>query len=213
MFLRSILLLLILTKYSASFSQDTVIFATYNLLRFDGDTDRNIHFKKVVDEINADIYIAQELTNLSGVNNFLDQVLNKEGNLYQSATFYDDNDIDQALFFKHSKFEILSTSKIQGDPRNILVYRMKHKSTDKIFFIFNLHLKASPGSSNESRRATQVDQLIEYTKQMSDDHFYVAAGDFNIYSTDEPAYRKFFDLSKRNLKKEQLMSKIYLFAK
>lgn len=193
MFLRSILLLLILIKYSASFSQDTVIFATYNLLRFDGDTDRNIHFKKVVDEINADIYIAQELTNLSGVNNFLDQVLNKEGNIYQSATFYDDNDIDQALFFKHSKFEILSTSKIQGDPRNILVYRMKHKSTDKIFFIFNLHLKASPGSSNESRRATQVDQLIEYTKQMSDDHFYVAAGDFNIYSTDEPAYRKFFE--------------------
>ena len=28
---------------------------------------------------------------------------------------------------------------------------------------------------------------------MSDDHFYVAAGDFNIYSTDEPAYRKFFE--------------------
>ena len=73
MFLRSILLLLILTKYSASFSQDTVIFATYNLLRFDVDTDRNIHFKKVVDEINADIYIAQELTNLRGVNNFLNQ--------------------------------------------------------------------------------------------------------------------------------------------
>tara|TARA_B100000963_G_scaffold90282_1_gene77800 strand:- start:2344 stop:3852 length:1509 start_codon:yes stop_codon:yes gene_type:complete len=193
MFRRSVLLLLIFIKYSISFSQDTVVFATYNLLRFDGDTDRNIHFSKVVEEIKADIYIAQELSNLSGVNNFLNQVLNKEDNLYQSALFYDDNDIDQALFFKHNKFEILSTSKILGDPRNILVYRMKHKSTDKIFFIFNLHLKASPGSSNESRRATQVDQLIEYTKQMSDDHFYVAAGDFNIYSTDEPAYRKFFE--------------------
>lgn len=193
MFKRSVLILFILIKYSASFSQDTVVFATYNLLRFDGDTDRNIHFKKVVDEIGADIYIAQELSNLSGVNNFLNQVLNKEDNLYQSATFYDDNDIDQALFFKHSIFEILSTSKIEGDPRNILVYRMKHKSTDKIFFIFNLHLKASPGSSNESRRAIQVDQLIEYTKQMSEDYFYVAAGDFNIYSTDEPAYRKFFE--------------------
>ena len=57
MFKRSVLILFILIKYSASFSQDTVVFATYNLLRFDGDTDRNIHFKKVVDEIGADIIL------------------------------------------------------------------------------------------------------------------------------------------------------------
>ena len=55
-----------------------------------------------------------------------------------------------------------------------------------------MHLKASKGSSNEIRRETQVDQLINYTKQMTEDHFYIAAGDFNIYSTNEPAYRKFF---------------------
>ena len=28
-------------------SQDTVLFATYNLLRFDAETDRNTFFKKV----------------------------------------------------------------------------------------------------------------------------------------------------------------------
>ena len=28
-------------------SQDTVLFATYNLLRFDAETDRNTYFKKV----------------------------------------------------------------------------------------------------------------------------------------------------------------------
>ena len=36
-------------------SQDTVLFATYNLLRFDAETDRNTHFKKVTDYINADV--------------------------------------------------------------------------------------------------------------------------------------------------------------
>ena len=43
------------------------------------------------------------------------------------------------------------------------------------------------------RREAQVITLMDYTKQMNDDHFYVTAGDFNIYSTDEPAYRKFFE--------------------
>ena len=36
---------------------------------------------------------------------------------------------------------------------------------------------------------------------MSDNHFYVAAGDFNIYTTDEPAYRKFFEETSTGLGK------------
>ena len=38
---RSVLLLLILLNYSSSFSQDTIKIATYNLLRYSGNTDRN----------------------------------------------------------------------------------------------------------------------------------------------------------------------------
>ena len=87
----------------------------------------------------------------------------------------------------------MSTSKIEGDPRNIIAYRLQHIQTEKIFFVFNLHMKASQGSSNEQRRYTQVQQLINYTQQMNEDHFYVVAGDFNIYSTNEPAYQKFFE--------------------
>ena len=174
-------------------SQDTVKVATYNLLRYGSNTNRNIDFKKVIDYINADIYITQELTNNSGVTNFLNNVLNKESDKFLSAKFYDETDIDQALFYDKNKFEILSTSKIEGDPRNIIAYRLQHIQTEKIFFVFNLHMKASQGSSNEQRRYTQVQQLINYTQQMNEDHFYVVAGDFNIYSTNEPAYQKFFE--------------------
>ncbi len=174
-------------------SQDTIKIATYNLLRYGSNTNRNLYLKKVIDYIGADIYITQELTNNSGVTNFLNNVLNKDANKFLSAKFYDDSDIDQALFYDKSKFEILSTSKIEGDPRNIVAYRLKHIETEKIFFVFNLHMKASQGSSNEVRRYNQVEQLINYTQQMNEDHFYVVAGDFNIYSTNEPAYQKFFE--------------------
>ena len=193
MFTRSSLLLIAFLSFYYSFSQDTITVATYNLLRYNEDTDRNIHFKKVIDEIDADIYIAQELSNSMGVSNFLNNVLNSDNEDYLSAEFFDDNDIDQALFYNKNKFNLLSTTTIPGDPRPILIYRLKHIQTEKIFFVFNMHLKASKGSSNEIRRETQVDQLINYKKQMTDDHFFIAAGDFNIYSTDEPAYRKFFE--------------------
>ena len=188
------LIILFFSVVYSSYGQDTVKIVTYNLLRFDGDTDRNVYFRKVVDELSADIYITQELSNNSGVSNFLNNILNHGvQDKFLSAKFYDDHDIDQALFFNKDKFEIVSTSKIIGEPRDIMVYRLKHLETDKLFYIFNMHLKASPGSTNEVRRETQVITLMDYTKQMNDDHFYVTAGDFNIYSTDEPAYRKFFE--------------------
>ena len=152
------LLILFFLIVSSSFSQDTVKVVTYNLLRFNGDTDRNVYFKKIIDELSADIYITQELSNNSGVSNFLNNILNHGG---------------------QNKF--------------IMVYRLKHIETDKLFYVFNMHLKARQGSSNQIRRETQVISLMDYTKQMNNDHFYIAAGDFNIYSTDEPAYRKFFE--------------------
>ena len=55
-----------------------------------------------------------------------------------------------------------------------------------------MHLKASSGSSNEEKRRIQISQLKDYTSQMNNEFFYIAAGDFNIYSTEEPAYREFF---------------------
>ena len=64
---RLFFLLFLLIKFSSSLSQDTVLVTSYNLLRFDGDTDRNIHFKKVINELSADIYITQELSNSEGV--------------------------------------------------------------------------------------------------------------------------------------------------
>ena len=79
-------------------SQDTVKVATYNLLRYGSNTNRNIDFKKVIDLIDADLYITQELTNNSGVTNFLNNVLNKDTDKFLSAKFYDETDIDQALF-------------------------------------------------------------------------------------------------------------------
>ncbi len=175
-------------------SQDTVLFATYNLLRFDAETDRNTYFKKVTDHINADVYITQELSNEGGLNNFLDNVLNNSDNKYEAAVFINvpETDIDQALFYNKNKFDFISTSKIDGDPRPIMIFRLRHKITNTEFVIFNMHLKASSGSSNEEKRRIQISQLKDYTSQMDNEFFYIAAGDFNIYSTEEPAYREFF---------------------
>ena len=87
MSIRSFFLLITFFNFYCSYSQDTIKVATYNLLRFDGDTDRNSHFQKVVKEIAADIYIAQELSNSEGVSNFLNNVLNLETDYYYQLNF------------------------------------------------------------------------------------------------------------------------------
>ena len=144
-------------------SQDTVLLSTYNLLRYDSDTDRNVHFQKITNYIKADIYITQEFSNEDGVNNFLNNVLNNSENLYNAATFIDisETNINQALFYNKNKFEFLSTLKIDGNPRPIMIYRLNHKITNTEFIIFNMHLKASTGSINEEKRRIQIAQLKE----------------------------------------------------
>ena len=64
------LIILFFSVVYSSYGQDTVKIVTYNLLRFDSDTDRNVYFRKVVDELSADIYITQELSNNSRLSNF-----------------------------------------------------------------------------------------------------------------------------------------------
>ena len=64
---------IILNSYA--FGQDTVKISTYNLLRYGSGTDRNSDFRKIINYIDADLYITQELTSNAGVSNFLNNVL------------------------------------------------------------------------------------------------------------------------------------------
>ena len=193
---KSLLIILFFSVIFSVYSQDTVQVVTYNLLRFNSSTDRNLDFENIMNYISPDVLIVQEMVNNEGFLNFQNNILKNIDDKYLSADFIDDEntDIDQALFYNQNKFEFISTSKLDGDPRPIYIFELRHKETEVNFLVFNLHLKASKGSDNEARRRDQVVDLKNYLSEM-DDYFYVVAGDLNIYSTNEDAYNQLFSIT------------------
>ena len=178
------------------FSQDTVSLISYNLLRFNSSTERNLHFRNIIEKIKPDVLITQEMIGQESVNNFLNNILKNINEKYKAADFIDDEDtdIDQGLFYNSNKFSFISTSQIDGYPRPIYIFTLKHLDTGEQFVVYNLHLKASKGSENELARSDQVKELKNYISE-TNSNFYIVAGDFNIYSTTESAYKDLFSIT------------------
>lgn len=178
------------------FSQDTVSVISYNLLRFNSSTERNLHFRNIIEKIKPDVLITQEMIGQESVNNFLNNILKNINEKYKAADFIDDEDtdIDQGLFYNSNKFSFISTSQIDGYPRPVYIFTLKHLDTGEQFVVYNLHLKASKGSENELARSDQVKELKNHISE-TNSNFYIVAGDFNIYSTAESAYKDLFSIT------------------
>lgn len=178
------------------FSQDTVSVISYNLLRFNSSTERNLHFRNIIEKIKPDVLITQEMIGQESVNNFLNNILKNINEKYKAADFIDDEDTDinQGLFYNSNKFSFISTSQIDGYPRPVYIFTLKHLDTGEQFVVYNLHLKASKGSENELARSDQVKELKNYISE-TNSNFYIVAGDFNIYSTTESAYKDLFSIT------------------
>ena len=178
------------------FSQDTVSVISYNLLRFNSSTERNLHFRNIIEKMKPDVLITQEMIGQESVDNFLNNILKNINEKYKAADFIDDEDtdIDQGLFYNSNKFSFISTSQIDGYPRPVYIFTLKHLDTGEQFVVYILHLKASKGSENELARSDQVKELKNYISE-TNSNFYIVAGDFNIYSTAESAYKDLFSIT------------------
>lgn len=163
---------------------------TYNLLNYPSpDTNiRNPYFRTVISSVNPDILVVCEMGSLTGVNTFLTNVLNYVTAAYTAGTFIDGYDTDNAIYFKSSKFNFISNTPIRTQLRDINEFKI----TDKIYFdtlrIYGVHLKAN--SSDSLQRAAETDSLRKRTNQFPSGTDFIVAGDFNIYGSNESAYKK-----------------------
>ena len=162
----------------------------YNLLNYPGTTavTRDPNYQKIVSSVNPDILTVVEMTSLSGVNQFLTNVMNTFGQTYSAAPFIDGPDSDGALFYKPSKYEFISQYTIPTALRNINVYNVRYLSTNDTLILFVVHLKASSGAANAALRATETQLIRDVTNTYPPDRNFMIMGDFNIYSGGEQAY-------------------------
>lgn len=182
--------------------QDLIKVMTYNLLNYPDNsnftsdtTNRNPHFRNIINFSNPDIILIQEVYTQDGINSFLNAVLNASTVSYAAGTFINGPDSDNGIFFKSSKFQFISNTPIKTELRDINEFKLKHLLSGDTVRIFSLHLKSSTGVSNEAQRAREVDSLRKFTNALPNGTNFILGGDFNIYSSTESAYIKLMQIA------------------
>ncbi|MEO6693937.1 MAG: endonuclease/exonuclease/phosphatase family protein [Ignavibacteria bacterium] len=172
------------------YSQQQMKIMTYNLLNYPNtDTNiRNPHFRTVISSINPDVIVVNEINSLSGVNAFLNNVLNYSSAAYSAGTYINGFDSDNALFYKTSKFNFISNTVIPTLLRDINEFKITDKFYSDTLRIYAVHLRA--GDTSIIRRGAEADSLRKRTNQLPAGTNFIVLGDFNIYGSTEPAYQK-----------------------
>lgn len=190
--MKKALLLLCLLYYAGMAQKREFTIATYNSLRYSPTNidGRHPYFRQIIDSINPDILVMQELAGSPAAIMFMDSVLNMDSLRYSIAIFVDGPDSDIALYYKPGKFRVAPTLTYSTSLRDIYHFKLLPAYAEDTLHIFGVHLKASSGSSNETRREGEVNVLRAITDQFADSTNFLVCGDFNIYKATEPAYQK-----------------------
>jgi endonuclease/exonuclease/phosphatase family metal-dependent hydrolase len=187
-----ILLIFCVFQVSAGFAQDTISLMSYNLLAYYTDaldsTTRNPYYRVITNNYQPDIIVTQEIKSQSGAAGFLNNVLKPVNPDYQIGPYFQGPDTNRSIYFKSSKFNCIDNLIINTGLRDINQFILIHKESGDTLHVFSLHLKASSGMANEAQRKSEIDSLRKVTDNFSSTDAYIVAGDFNIYSANEPAY-------------------------
>ncbi|NNC94871.1 MAG: T9SS type A sorting domain-containing protein [Chitinophagales bacterium] len=206
---RIILSVLMMISVYPVFSQDdTLDIMYYNILNFPNDDPSRItELKNIVQYLTPDVLMVGELITSSGADDILNNALNENGiSYYQKATFVDGLDTDNMLYFNSQKLKFYSQDTIDTQLRLINQYTLyandpdlaSHQDTVFIQF-YVLHLKASQGSTNESKRLQESQRLMTYLNDNTTWENIIVGGDFNIYNSSEPAYQLLTNSTGNNL--------------
>ena len=162
---------------------------------------RQPNFRIVLAPLGADIMTCQEFQSQAGVDSFRTNVLNViEPGQWSSAPFVNGNDTDNAFFYKPSKVQFLGMWTFYPNPANQLrlvnCYRVKpvgYSDAAAEIRIYSQHLKASTGSTNVAQRQAEAIGIRDSMNAIPPGTHAILLGDFNIYTTTEPAFQKFLE--------------------
>lgn len=189
---RKIIYFIVLFTFSV-YAQERVKIMTYNLLQYPNNSaNRNEYFQTVVSTVNPDILVVQEMGTNAGFNLFASQVLD---GTYSAGDFNENDNLNNAIYFKTDSFDFLSNIPIPTNLRDINQFSLVHKITADTILIYSAHLKSSQGSDNELSRLSQINSLREVTDELHSNRYFIVVGDFNVYSSNEPAYQRLLDRS------------------
>ena len=202
--MKGFLYLIILLFVISVNAQETINTMFYNLLEFPeaSPANREILLRDILDEYDPDIFMVCELQTEDGADLILNITLNNEGEQYARAPFeYNQSGeagLQQMVFYKSSKFNLETSEIITTPVRDINRYLLKlntlDQAVDPVYLdLYVTHLKSSQGSDNQNLRLEMVNEFTTALESLDPNSFVIFAGDFNLYSSTEPAYTELLD--------------------
>lgn len=177
---------------------------SYNLLNF---PDPNPYGKAdTLADILAwhpvDLLIAEEIHDLNGAEQVLNNALNVNGvDRFSMATFVPQQSaqwatikLAQCIFYDHNKLGLREQTFLYTDVRDINVYTMYLRDNgifqgDTTFFtVYAVHLKASNDPQDIADRESMAQVLMAHAATLPAGRPVIVAGDMNIYTGSEPAF-------------------------
>lgn len=191
-FFTGICAIVLIFTCNESRSQDTAKIMSYNLLNYSGNnTTKDPYFRQTMDYEKPDVLAVCEILSQAAVNNYLANVLNfNNPNKYSAGIFIDGPDTDNAIFYDNSKFHFVSNTVISTELRNINMFTLIHINSNDTIKIFDVHLKASNTTDDQQKRLAEVNLMRNVTNTFRIGEEFMVVGDFNIYSSTEPAYQR-----------------------
>ncbi len=203
--LRQHILTFLLVLVSATlFSQETINTMFYNLLEYPSASpaNRRTILQNILEDYSPDIFMVCELESNDGSNDILDFSLNGNINSYSAAPFVinqsGDGELQQNLFYRSSKFDLIEQNIITTTVRDINHYVLRLQTVDMEnnpidINIFVAHLKSSDGSANEALRLDMITEFTDYLTTLPANSNVIFSGDLNLYESDEDGYQELLD--------------------
>ncbi|WP_159429383.1 endonuclease/exonuclease/phosphatase family protein [Psychroflexus halocasei] len=168
----------------------------YNLLNFSEapPTDRSDILNSILASYDPDIFMVSELQTEADMNLILNQSFEYTEQPVSAAPFvYNTSgfggNINQLVFFKNEKMQLLETHQIQTNIRDINHYKFQMNTIDEeILHVFVAHFKASQGDSNVQERYSEAVNFVNYISELDANANIIFGGDFNFYSASEPGF-------------------------
>lgn len=198
-----------LMVFSEGYSQTNIKTMFYNLLYYpSGDPqDREDTLKDILDIYQPDIFTVCELETEVGADEILTQSIQSSRPNFARATFINnqsdqsaDNQLNQMVYYNTDKLILESQVTHITYIRDIMQYTLLLKTVDQAtnpirIEYFVTHFKSSQGTANKNIRLDMANVFTGVLGNLDPDAYVVFSGDFNLYTSSEPAYQEILDVT------------------
>jgi len=193
--------------FTEGFSQTNIKTMFYNLLYYpSGDPqNREVILKDILDTYNPDIFTVCELETEAGADEILTQSIQTSRPNFARAVFVSnqsdpspDNQLNQMVFYNTDKFTLENQQTHTTYIRDIMQYTLLLNTVDQAtnpirIEYFVAHFKSSNTPTNKAIRLDMANVFTAVLENLNPNAYVVFSGDFNFYTSSEPAYQEILD--------------------